>query len=264
MIGLSEHIDLALVILYVFWVFFFGLLVWLNREGMREGFPAVSESTGKPLGGLLPTPKSFKLDDGTVVKAPHPEVYDAPMKAERTAPWEGSPYEPVGDPMLSEFGASAYADRMDVALRTHHGALKIAPMRRLPDFSVVSEDRDPRDLPVIGADGKLAGVVSDIWVDQEEQLIRYLEVLLDFDIVKPEPPHTVLLPMTMAMVGGRFAKMGVWRPEVKVRSIRSNQFKNVPRTKSPDEVTLLEEDKITAYYGGGTLYADPSRREPLL
>lgn len=264
MIGLSEHIDLALVVLYVFWVFFFGLIVYLNREGMREGYPAISESTGKTLGGLLPTPKSFKLDDGTVLKAPHPEDHNQPVKAERTAPWEGSPYEPVGDPMLSEFGAGAYAQRRDVALTTHHGDVKIAPMRRLPEFSVVSQDRDPRDLPVIAADGKVAGTVSDVWIDREEQMIRYLEVLLDFDIVKPEPPHTVLVPMTMAVVGGRLAKLGVWRPEVKVRSILSSQFKNVPRTKSPDEVTLLEEDQITAYFGGGTLYARPDRREPLL
>jgi photosynthetic reaction center H subunit len=27
---------------------------------------------------------------------------------------------------------------------------------------------------------------------------------------------------------------------------------------------LLEEDRIVAYYGGGTLYATPQRQEPLL
>jgi len=30
------------------------------------------------------------------------------------------------------------------------------------------------------------------------------------------------------------------------------------------QVTLLEEEKIMAYYGAGTLYATPSRQEPLL
>jgi photosynthetic reaction center H subunit len=29
-------------------------------------------------------------------------------------------------------------------------------------------------------------------------------------------------------------------------------------------VTFLEEEKICAYYGAGTLYAHPSRMEPLL
>jgi photosynthetic reaction center H subunit len=38
----------------------------------------------------------------------------------------------------------------------------------------------------------------------------------------------------------------------------------VPTTKHPDQVTLLEEEKIMAYYGGGTLYAHPSRKEPLI
>jgi photosynthetic reaction center H subunit len=47
-----------------------------------------------------------------------------------------------------------------------------------------------------------------------------------------------------------------------VQSILGAQFANVPRNKQPDSVTLLEEDKICAYYGGGTLYATPSRQEP--
>jgi len=38
----------------------------------------------------------------------------------------------------------------------------------------------------------------------------------------------------------------------------------VPVTKSPDQVTKLEEDKISGYYGAGTLYAVPSRQEPIL
>jgi photosynthetic reaction center H subunit len=38
----------------------------------------------------------------------------------------------------------------------------------------------------------------------------------------------------------------------------------VPALRNPDVVTLLEEDKIVGFYGGGTLYALPSRTEPLL
>jgi photosynthetic reaction center H subunit len=38
----------------------------------------------------------------------------------------------------------------------------------------------------------------------------------------------------------------------------------VPALKSPDRVTLLEEEKIMAYYGAGTLYATADRQEPLL
>jgi photosynthetic reaction center H subunit len=38
----------------------------------------------------------------------------------------------------------------------------------------------------------------------------------------------------------------------------------VPKTKSQYQITMLEEEKISAYYGAGTLYATPARQEPLL
>jgi len=38
----------------------------------------------------------------------------------------------------------------------------------------------------------------------------------------------------------------------------------VPTTRHPDQVTLLEEDKIAGYYGGGYLYSTPQRQEPLV
>jgi photosynthetic reaction center H subunit len=49
-----------------------------------------------------------------------------------------------------------------------------------------------------------------------------------------------------------------------VESILGNQFALVPGLKSQDQITLLEEEKIMAYYGGGTLYATPERQEPLI
>jgi photosynthetic reaction center H subunit len=38
----------------------------------------------------------------------------------------------------------------------------------------------------------------------------------------------------------------------------------VPALRHPDQITKLEEEKISAYYGGGTLYADAKRSEPLI
>jgi photosynthetic reaction center H subunit len=49
-----------------------------------------------------------------------------------------------------------------------------------------------------------------------------------------------------------------------VQAILAHQFANVPQTKSPDQITMLEEEKITAYYGAGTLYATPERQEPII
>jgi photosynthetic reaction center H subunit len=54
------------------------------------------------------------------------------------------------------------------------------------------------------------------------------------------------------------------RNQVEVHAIYGMHFAHVPATRSPDQVTKLEEEKISAYYGGGTLYADPARSEPLI
>ena len=51
---------------------------------------------------------------------------------------------------------------------------------------------------------------------------------------------------------------------MRVRAILAEQFAQIPALASPDQITLLEEDRITAYFGGGTLYATPARSEPLL
>jgi photosynthetic reaction center H subunit len=95
----------------------------------------------------------------------------------------------------------------------------------------------------------LAGTVRDVWVDRTEPQIRYLEVEI-------AGARTVLLPMNMVQL--------TWRGQVYVKSILAAQFAGVPAIKNPDQVTKLEEDRITAYYAGGYLYATPSRQEPLI
>jgi photosynthetic reaction center H subunit len=49
-----------------------------------------------------------------------------------------------------------------------------------------------------------------------------------------------------------------------VHAVYARHFSDVPALKNPDQVTKLEEEKISAYYGGGTLYADAKRSEPLI
>ena len=49
-----------------------------------------------------------------------------------------------------------------------------------------------------------------------------------------------------------------------VHALLAEQFEGVPATRANDRVTLLEEERITAYYGAGTLYADPTRAEPMV
>jgi len=115
---------------------------------------------------------------------------------------------------------------------------------------VAREDTDPRGLAVLGCDGLKGGEVTDVWVDRSEMLIRYLEVAV-------ASGRRVLLPMTMAIVDGNAGA-------IKVNAVTGAQFSDVPATASDQQVTLLEEEKIIGYYGGGHLYATRDRQEPWL
>jgi len=81
-----------------------------------------------------------------------------------------------------------------------------------------------------------------------EMMFRYLEVAL---------PHgrRRLLPIPFARIN---------QDGVEVYALLAHQFADVPKTRSPEQVTLLEEEKICARYGAGRLYATPERKEPIL
>ena len=127
--------------------------------------------------------------------------------------------------------------------------MSTSPIVPSPNFG--ARDPDPRGMTVLGSDRQAAGVVSDVWVDRSEVIIRYLEVKLDGNA------GTVLVPMTFATVSGG-------RRVVEVPAILGSQFANVPKLGKPDQISMLEEEKVCAYYGAGTLYAVPGRQEPLL
>ena len=252
--NITAYIDVAQIALYAFWVFFAGLIYYLHQEDKREGYPLESDrSPNIKVQGWppVPQPKAYKLRDGRTVMSPNFRGSNQPLGGEPSARHLGAPLEPIGDPMLAAVGPGSYADRADIADTTVEGDLRIVPLRSAHDFDVASNDPDPRGLPVIGADGLVGGTVRDLWVDRAEVLFRYLEV----EVPVPDGSRRVLLPVNFTRIGNR---------QVKVRSILAHQFAQVPATRNPDAVTLLEEDKIMGYYGGGTLYATPDRQEPLL
>ncbi len=252
-------IDVAQLVLYAFWVFFAGLVFYLRREDRREGYPLYSEQNDvqKPRGFLLiPRPKIFHLFHGSTVEAPAFKTEARTIKIAKTEPWPGAPYAPTGDPMVDAVGPAAYAERADTPDLTTEGHPKIVPLRAAPDFAVLEGERDPRGADVVAADSVVVGKVVDAWVDRAESLIRYLEV----ELASAEAPAAkVLVPMALAKID-RFGLKG----RVTINSILGAQFAAVPKTKNPDQVTLLEEDKIQAYYAGGKLYATPDRAEPFL
>lgn len=162
-----------------------------------------------------------------------------------------SPIRPTGDGMGENIGPGAWANRADHPDMTFHGTPKIVPMRVATTFSIAEEDPDPRGMPVIGCDGSVGGTVVDIWVDRSEPQIRYYEL-------ETQGTHRrVLLPLG-------FAKLIRSEREIRVKAIAGHHFEKVPGTKSPDQITLLEEDQIMGYFGGGFLYASPDRQESIL
>ena len=212
----TRYIDIPQVVLYVFWIFFTGLIFYLRREDRREGYPVESDRTpGKPPG--------------------------SPAAA------------PTGNPMVDGIGPASYSQRKDKPDLTVDGEPLIVPMRVAKGFTVAEGDADPRGMSVVGADGLEAGTIKDIWVDRAEPQIRYLEVNLSGF----SQGRSVLLPIGYARI-----KKSARR--VEVVSILAGQFAQVPGIASPDQVTLLEEDRITAYYAGGHLYATPCRLGPIL
>ena len=251
---IGYNIDLASVLLYVFWAFFAGLIWYLHRENTREGYPLVSDRANSSLelvGFPAPPPsKTYRLAHGDDVVLAGGRPDRRPVAAIPVGPGAGAPLEPTGDPMLDGVGPAAYAERSDHPDMTHEGLVKIVPLRIAGDFYLASEDPDPRGMIVKGADGKIGGTVKEVWVDRSEYIARYFEV-------EVEGGATVLLPWNFARIDGG-------KRVIKVQAVYGKHFAAAPKLKNADQVTLLEEDRICGYYGGGTLYAHPSRQEPLL
>ncbi|MEM1138878.1 MAG: photosynthetic reaction center subunit H [Pseudomonadota bacterium] len=257
MVDVVGNIDVAVLTLYVFWLFFAGLIFYIRQEDRREGYPLEDDMSGKfdkDPWLWLPKAKTYDLPHGLGTKSlPNAERDTRPLNAERMGRYDGSPLVPTGDPMGDNIGPGSWAERADRPDLNMEGHIRIVPMRTAGQFSVAKGDPDPRGLTIFGCDKEKAGVVSDVWVDTAESLIRYLEVTIG----EGELARTVVVPngfatMRKTMQGNRYYY---------VHAITADQFKGVPALANPNQITLLEEDKIMGYFGGGQLYATPRRQE---
>jgi len=248
------NLDLASIALWLFTFFFVGLVIYIQRENMREGFP-LTDDDGKPqpsLGLPMPEPKTFKLPHGrgeVTVPDGKPDARGEVALA-RTSATDGFPLAPTGNPLVDGVGPASWCARRDVPELDGHGHPKIIPMAASEHFAV-SAGRDPRGLKVEAGDGEIVGKISDMWIDEPEQLVRYLEIELDAE----HGSGKRLVPMTFSKIKS---------DRVRIHAIFGEHFADVPTTASPRQVTLLEEEKISAYYGGGKLYASQARLEPQL
>lgn len=251
--AITSYIDVAQLVLYAFWIFFAGLIYYLHRENKREGYPLKSERSpyirvqGFP---SVPEPKIFRMPHGGDISVPRADPAED-IKAEPTEMFLGAPLVPTGNLLSDGVGPGAYSARSDTPDLTIDGHPRIVPMRVAADFSIMPGDPDLRGLTVRGADRAHAGVVKDLWVDISEPQIRYVEIALEASA------RSVLVPIGFVVINKRLRI-------VQVNAILSAQFAGVPALANPDQVTLLEEDRISAYYGAGTLYATPKRAEPFI
>ena len=246
--------DLASAAIWLFWIFFAGLVYYIQTENMREGYPLEDDDGNlAPNQGPFPVPKPKTLNlphDRGEVTVPSPENEATHRRSdlalERTSKSAGSPYEPTGDPMVDGVGPASWAPRRDLPELDGHGHPKIRAMSKLEDFKF-SAGRDPRGLAVVSGDKEVVGRVIDMMIDVPESLVRFLVMDLN-----PEGngKHRII-PINMCRIKS---------DRVVVRSLYAENFEGIPQPKSADQITLLEEEKIMAWFAGGTLFADPARR----
>ncbi|MCB1449680.1 MAG: photosynthetic reaction center subunit H [Nitratireductor sp.] len=260
--AITQYIDVAQVALYAFWVFFAILIFYIRMEDRREGYPLEADIGGaydKDPWLFVPSPKKFLLPHGHgEVSVPNAarDSTDRPIPGEKIASFPGAPYRPTSEnPMLDSIGPGSWAERADRPDITHEGEPKIVPMRVAKDFRIAEGETDPVGMRMVGCDLVVAGTVVDAWIDRSEHMLRYLEVETEVG----EAPRKVLVPMNFCVM----RKTGDGERIFFVNAIRGEHFAHVPDTRKKTQVTLLEEDKITAYFGSGLLYATPDRQEPL-
>ncbi len=248
---ITQGIDVALLVFWAFVLFFIGLVFYLRREDRMEGYPLEDELTGRleTVGGPLHTArvKSFLLPHGHgVVTTPTKGREPVDIAAQRTDRFAGAPYAPTGNPLADGIGPAAWADRAKTPDLDMDGHPRIGPLSLQADFWAAREDGNLNGWPVVGADGAVAGHVSELWIDRADRLVRYIQL-----------GDGVLAPMFMAKVDRRHRR-------VIVDAINAADFAAAPRPAAPDQITLYEEERIQAYFGGGYLYANAGRQEPYL
>lgn len=247
-------VDVTELVFLAFVLFFLALMVYLRREDRREGYPLEDEVTGRvdTQGGVLSRapPKIFNMPFGrTAQSAPAHGREPVDIAAARTFRSPGAPYYPTGNPLVDGIGPAAWANRAKHTDLDAEGRNRIVPIGIAEHISIDTRDPDPRGMTAIGADGAVAGTITDVWVDRAEHVIRYLEV--------DTGTNKVLAPMGMAKVNRK-------KGQVVIDAINAVDFAAAPVPGTAGEITLYEEERVMAYFGGGYLYANKARQEPLI
>ncbi len=132
--AMTDYIDVAQIVLYVFWIFFAGLIVYLRREDKREGYPLESDRSGRV--AVQGFPRHARAENlharGRQHRARAPRgARHTPHSGEAASAITWAPRcSPQGNPMLDAVGPAAYAERATHPDYTSEGLPMIVPLRR--------------------------------------------------------------------------------------------------------------------------------------
>ncbi len=245
--AITGYIDVAQLVLYAFWIFFLLLVLYLHRESKREGYPLETKLKRRrsrwSASRRCRNSKDFLLPHGggsrVVPRSEAPRTDIEPQGSSAGLRL----HRHCNNPMHDGLGPGAWAIRPEVPDLTHEGEPKIVPLRVATDFSLEQRDPGPPWQAGLWCGRRYRWDSTDIWVDRSEPQIRYFELEAEGKRVHASD-HVF-------RVSGKDGS-------VRVNSIKAEHLAEAPVTANPDQITLQEEERICAYYGGGYLYASHS------
>jgi photosynthetic reaction center H subunit len=260
--AITGYIDVAQVTLYAFWVFFALLLFYIRQEDRREGYPLEADQSGafnRDDWLFLPPAKTFLLPHGHgEVSVPNDkrDNADRPVPGAKIANFSGAPYVPTGDnPMLDSIGPGSWAMRSDTPDMAHDGKAKIVPLRVATDFKVAEGDINP-----VGTAGRRFRPGGG----RHDQ--RHLGGPLRADAALSRSHHgsgRCPAPDPGADQFRRLPQDQGWRTHLLRACPQGRTVRLGARPQGCRQHHASRRRPVTAYFGSGLLYADPSRQEPL-
>ena len=251
--NITELIDLPDAAFWTFFVLFVLLCIWLRREDKREGYPMrASPFTDEQLLGFPtpPPPHTYLLNEGGTLQAPH--LYEqAPTHAVPLHGHDGTPFSPVGNPLLAGIGPGAWVKRRMGPDLTETGEEIYQPMRVMSGWAIAPGETDPIGMAVFDRRFRPIGRVVDVWIDRGSNVIRMFEVLPPPDLaVGP-----VLVPIYHTVIKERAR-------EVRVTALHAHQLADIPRPARPTSITAQEHEQLNAYFAAGRFYANSPLTDP--
>ena len=242
------NLDVAILCVIAFVIFFAGLLVHLRREDKREGYPVevagmfgrTHSAQGFP---AIPKPKLFyRPHDRGVAQAPRVEQPELVRPGEALPPI-AYPLDPGPNPLAEGVGAAAYTRiREELPDLDVEGEPKLISLNDHADYCIPDGDPDPRGWVLLSADEQRVGKVHDLWFNRAEFFLRYYEV----SIAGAEGRRLVPAFFAEALPRDR---------AVRATTLVARDLRRVPVRADDSCITMREEDRLNGFFAGGLRFS---------